>query len=93
MVVSKIRRDTEEDELTMKIQTEEEYQQTLERIIKGAEMIDHPLTTPEKREKYMQLYDTLCEAARLYLMTECAGKFPYLKRIYEEHGLMTSEGA
>lgn len=92
MVVSKIRRDTEEDEL-MKIQSEEEYQQTLERIIKGAEMIDHPLTTPEKREKYMQLYDSLCEEAREYLMRECAEKFPYLKRIYEEHGLLQNKGA
>lgn len=83
--------------MTMKIQTEEEYQQTLERIIKGAEMIeqmkDHPLTKPEKLKEYMQLYDTLVAAARIYLMTECAGKFPYLKRIYEEHGLMPSEGA
>lgn len=79
--------------MTMKIQTEEEYQKTLERIIKGAEMIDHPLTTPEKREKYMQLYDSLVAEARIYLMTECAEKFPYLKRIYEEHGLLPSEGA
>ncbi|EJW17587.1 hypothetical protein PAV_3c00320 [Paenibacillus alvei DSM 29] len=90
MVVSKIRRDTEED--AMKIQTEEEYQQTIERIIKGAEMIDHPLTTPEKREKYMQLYDTLVAAAREYLMRECAEKFPYLKQIYSEHGLLPNEG-
>lgn len=70
------------------IQTEEEYEATLQRILKGAEMIDHPLTTPELRTKYMRLYDELYEAARDYLRRDIARKLPYMKRFYDEHGLL-----
>ena len=70
------------------IQTEEEYEATLQRILKGAEKIEHPLTTPEKRAEYMKLYDALYESARDYLMRECARKLPYMQRVYEQNGLL-----
>lgn len=73
------------------IQTEAEYQQTLERILKGAEMIEHPLTTPEKREQYMKLYDALCEQIQNYHIREYAATFPYMRRTYEEIGLLPME--
>lgn len=71
----------------MEIQSEEEYQETLERILKGAEMIEHPLTTKENRNKYMQLYDSLCLAVRKYHAREYSEKFPYMRKAYEECGL------
>lgn len=70
------------------IQTEEEYEATLQRILKGAEKIEHPLTTPEKRAEYMKLYDALYESARDYLRRDIARKLPYMKRFYDEHGLL-----
>lgn len=74
------------------IETEEQYQETLQRILKGAEMIEHPLTTPEKRAEYMKLYDALTKEARDYLIRECAMKFPYLRREYEQNGLLSQGG-
>lgn len=41
--------------------TEEEYHETLERIVKGAEYLSNPLIKPEDYEKGMKLYDELCE--------------------------------
>ncbi|TKH43434.1 hypothetical protein C1I60_14155 [Paenibacillus terrae] len=49
-----------------RIENDEQYNEVLARIVKGAETIDHPLTTPERREKLMPLYDSLVEVARKY---------------------------
>lgn len=49
-----------------RIENDEQYNEVLARIVKGAETLDHPLTTPESREKLMPLYDSLVEVARKY---------------------------
>ncbi|MCC3379857.1 hypothetical protein ACFQ5D_09445 [Paenibacillus farraposensis] len=49
-----------------RIENDEQYNEVLARIVKGAETLDHPLTTPENRVKLMPLYDSLVEVARKY---------------------------
>ncbi|MNW32481.1 hypothetical protein D3C74_94240 [compost metagenome] len=49
-----------------RIENDEQYNEVLARIVKGAETLDHPLTSPESREKLMPLYDSLVEVARKY---------------------------
>jgi hypothetical protein len=46
--------------------TEKEYFQLLDRIVKGAEFLENPLLDESKRQKWMKLYDELCEKAQEY---------------------------
>jgi hypothetical protein len=46
--------------LPERIDTEEEYNAVLDRLVTGARMIEDPLTTPEERGLYMKVYDALC---------------------------------
>lgn len=46
--------------------TENEYFNLLERIVKGAEYLENPVITETDYAKGMKLYDTLCEQAREY---------------------------
>lgn len=45
---------------------DEEYDAILERIVKGAEYLDHPLITESDKKKGMVLYDELVRIARSY---------------------------
>ncbi|MEK3947297.1 hypothetical protein MHB46_02245 [Paenibacillus sp. FSL H7-0703] len=49
-----------------RIENDDQYNEVLARIVKGAETLDHPLTSPERRDKLMPLYDSLVEVARKY---------------------------
>ncbi len=49
-----------------RIKNDAEYEEVLERMVKGAEMIDHPLTKPERRVELMKVYDALSDAAIAY---------------------------
>lgn len=49
--------------------TEEEYNDLLERIVKGAEYLSNPLIKKEDYEKGMKLYDALCEKALKHRMS------------------------
>ncbi|SMP25478.1 hypothetical protein SAMN06265361_10531 [Laceyella tengchongensis] len=46
--------------------TEQEYFQLLERIVKGAEYLANPLIKPVEYQKYIKLYDELCEIVFRY---------------------------
>lgn len=45
---------------------DQEYDQLLARIVKGAEYLENPLIKSEDRNKGMVLYDELCHAAIRY---------------------------
>lgn len=49
-----------------RIKNDAEYEELLERIRKGAEMIEHPLTTDKNRVELMKVYDALSDAAIAY---------------------------
>ncbi len=51
-----------------RIKNDVEYEEVLERMRKGAEMIEHPLTTEKSRAELMKVYDALSEAAVAYRM-------------------------
>lgn len=50
-----------------RIENEEQYLELSMRMVKGAEIIDHPLTTPEKRAELMKVYDQMDEITRKWL--------------------------
>lgn len=50
-----------------RIANEEEYLELSMRMVKGAEIMDHPLTTPEKRAELMVLYDQMDVITRKWL--------------------------
>lgn len=43
-----------------RINNDEEYHAVLKRLVRGAQMIEDPLTTNEERERYNKGYDQLC---------------------------------
>ncbi len=49
-----------------RIKNDAEYVEVLDRMVKGAEMIDHPLTKSDRRIELMKVYDALSDAAIAY---------------------------
>lgn len=60
------------------IGTEEEYNKTLERLVKGAEYLENPFLQPEQRDKAQKLYDTLETQIRAYKEAKANGRVKYL---------------
>lgn len=50
-----------------RIENEEQYLELSMRMVKGAEIIDHPLTTLEKRAELMAVYDQMDEITQKWL--------------------------
>lgn len=50
-----------------RIENEEQYLELSLRMVKGAELMEHPLTTPEKRAELMVLYDQMDEVTQKWL--------------------------
>ncbi|TCZ76082.1 hypothetical protein E0485_14645 [Paenibacillus albiflavus] len=42
-----------------RINSEAEYLEALDRMVKGAEMIEHPLASEEQRKQYRRVYDAI----------------------------------
>lgn len=49
-----------------RIKDDQEYEQTLKRIVKGAEYLENPFIKPEDYKKGVKLYDELYRIARAY---------------------------
>lgn len=63
------------------------YDEILKRIEDGAQKMDHPLMTPEKKAKLMPLYDALVDVASAYRRAEMVRLFPEYEKIYADLGL------
>lgn len=74
-----------------RIDSEEEYEEIHKRILAGADRIDHPLTTPEEREKLMILYDALVDVAQRYQRRLIIEKHPEKRKEYIRLGWLFDE--
>jgi hypothetical protein len=70
----------------MMIKTEDEYHQTLGRIVKGAEYIANPLTEQSKRIVALRKYDRLVEEAQAYRRSQMVTEFPEMREVYKKLG-------
>jgi hypothetical protein len=68
------------------VQTEEEYQAILVRIVAGAKKMTNPLLEKEDLAKMERVYNALCEEAEHYRIRDYARSFPYIREFYEEQG-------
>ncbi|MGG3504713.1 hypothetical protein ABES58_04430 [Paenibacillus lautus] len=63
------------------------YDEILKRIEDGAQKMDHPLMTPEKKTQLMPVYDALVDVASAYRRAEMVDLFPEYEKIYADLGL------
>ncbi|MFD1955987.1 hypothetical protein ACFSL6_17865 [Paenibacillus thailandensis] len=49
-----------------KIENDEQYDELLARIVKGAQTIEDPLLDPNDRQRYMKAYDKMVSVAMAY---------------------------
>lgn len=49
-----------------RITNDEQYAKALQWLVEKAQLLDHPLLEPEKKERLMKLYDFVAERVRKY---------------------------
>lgn len=74
-----------------KIETEEQYQNSLAWLVEKAKLLEHPLFSGDERTKLEKLYDFVSDNVREYNIRQSAESDPYMKEVYERAGQLPAE--